>query len=64
MKFIESEEYAAGPNDTVTVVIPQFVVSKWWGNILHNQTSLFIKGLLLKERNIAIVTVPYIIEEE
>jgi amino acid transporter len=64
VKFIESEEYAAGPNDTVTVVIPQFVVSKWWGNILHNQTSLFIKGMLLKERNIAIVTVPYIIEEE
>ncbi|NMM65149.1 APC family permease [Clostridium sp. P21] len=64
VKFIKSEEYAAGPNDTVTVVIPQFVVSKWWGNILHNQTSLFIKGMLIKERNIAIVTVPYIIEEE
>ncbi len=64
VKFIKSEEYVAGPNDTVTVVIPQFVVSKWWGNILHNQTSLFIKGMLLKERNIAIVTVPYIIEEE
>lgn len=64
VKFIKSEEYVAGPNDTVTVVIPQFVVSKWWGNILHNQTSLFIKGMLLKERNIAIVTVPYIIDEK
>lgn len=64
VEFIKSEEYAAGPNDTVTVVIPQFVVSKWWGNTLHNQTSLLIKGLLIKERNIAIVTVPYIIEEE
>ncbi|MCH5138637.1 APC family permease [Clostridiaceae bacterium UIB06] len=63
VKYIESEEYAAGPMDTITVVIPQFVVTKWWGNILHNQTSLFIKTLLLKRRNIAMVTIPYIIEE-
>ncbi|SHI00665.1 APC family permease [Clostridium magnum] len=63
VKYIESEEYAAGPMDTVTVVIPQFVVTKWWGNILHNQTSLFIKTMLLKRRNIAMITIPYIIEE-
>jgi amino acid transporter len=64
VKFIESEEYAAGHNDTVTVVIPQFVIAKWWGNILHNQTSLFIKTSLIKRRNIAIVTIPYLIDEE
>ncbi|MBP2033871.1 amino acid transporter [Clostridium algifaecis] len=64
VKFIESEEYAAGSKDTVTVVLPQFVVTKWWGNILHNQTALFIKTMLLKRRNIAIVTVPYIIFEK
>ncbi|MCH3964744.1 MAG: APC family permease [Clostridium sp.] len=64
IKFIESEEYSAGPKDTVTVVLPQFVVTKWWGNILHNQTSLIIRTMLLKRRNIAIVTVPYIIVEK
>lgn len=63
VKFIESEEYYAGPEDTVTVVIPQFVITKWWGNILHNQTALLIKTILLKRRNIAIVTIPYIIDE-
>ncbi|OBR92011.1 MULTISPECIES: APC family permease [Clostridium] len=64
VKFIESEEYSAGSKDTVTVVLPQFVVTKWWGNILHNQTALFIKTMLLRRRNIAIVTVPYIIFED
>jgi hypothetical protein len=64
VKFIESEEYAAGSKDTVTVVLPQFVVTRWWGNILHNQTALFIKTMLLRRRNIAIVTVPYIIFED
>lgn len=64
LRFIESEEYSAGPKDTVTVVLPQFVVTKWWGNILHNQTSLIIRTMLLRRRNIAIVTVPYIIIEK
>jgi amino acid transporter len=64
VKFIESEEYAAGHDDTVTVIFPQFVISKWWGNVLHNQTALFAKSALLKRRNIAIITIPYIIEEE
>ncbi|MDW8799733.1 APC family permease [Clostridium sp. A1-XYC3] len=63
VKFIESEEYAAGPMDTITVVMPQFVVTKWWGNILHNQTALLVKTMLLRRRNIAMVTIPYIIEE-
>ncbi|MEY8001060.1 APC family permease [Clostridium sp. Mt-5] len=64
VKFIESEEYAAGSKDTVTVVLPQFVVTKWWGNILHNQTAVFIKTMLLRRRNIAIITIPYIIDED
>ena len=61
--YIDSEDYAAGPMDTVTVVLPQFVISKWWHNILHNQTSLFMKNKLMRKRNIAVITVPYIIEE-
>ncbi len=64
VKFIESEEYAAGPMDTVTVVMPQFITTTWWGNILHNQTSLVIRTMLLRRRNIAMVTIPYILEDD
>lgn len=63
VKFIESEEFVVMPEDTITVVMPQLVVKKWWQNILHNQTSLFIKSNLLKRRNIALTTLPYIINE-
>ncbi len=63
VKFIESEEFVIMPGDTITVVMPQFVVKKWWQNILHNQTSLFIQSTLLKRRNIALTTLPYIINE-
>jgi len=63
MNFIENEERAQKHGETVTVVITQFVITKWWHNILHNQTSYFIKSMLYKNRNVAVLTVPYIIEE-
>ena len=63
MNFIESEDRASKHGETVTVVITQFVITKWWHNILHNQTAYFIKSMLFKNRNVAVLTVPYIIEE-
>ncbi len=62
-EYIDSEEYIAGPHDMVTVVMPEFVITRWWHNILHNQTTIFTRTMLLKRRNIAVITVPYIIEE-
>lgn len=63
LRFIKSEERYTKSGDSVTVVLCQFVITKWWHNILHNQTSLFIRSALYKERNVSVVTVPYIIEE-
>ena len=34
-------------DSVITVVLPEFVPSRWWHHLLHNQTALFIKGLLL-----------------
>jgi len=61
MKFIKSEERASKHGECVTVVVTQFVITKWWHNILHNQTAFFIKSVLYRNRNIAVLTVPYII---
>ncbi|MEZ5406932.1 MAG: APC family permease [Acidimicrobiales bacterium] len=44
---------------TVAVVIPEFVVKKWWEHLLHNQTALFLKGRLLFRENVAVISVPY-----
>ncbi|MBU3179311.1 APC family permease [Clostridium estertheticum] len=63
MNFIESEDRASKHGETVTVVISQFVITKWWHNILHNQTGYFVKSMLYKNRNVAVLTVPYIIKE-
>jgi hypothetical protein len=47
----------------VTVVLPEFVPARWWHHLLHNQTSLMIKGALLFSRNKVVTSVPYKLEE-
>lgn len=61
MEYIRSSEHPSHKDDVITVVMPQFIVKKWWGNILHNQTALFLKNALLQNDNITVITVPYII---
>lgn len=50
-------------HEMLTVVLPQFVITKFWHNLLHNQTSLRLKSSLVKRRNVAVITIPYIINE-
>jgi len=34
------------PEDTLTVILPEFVVAHWWEHLLHNQTALRLKAAL------------------
>jgi amino acid transporter len=47
------------PREIVTVVVPEFVASKWWQQLLHNQTALRIKAALLSRPGIVVTSVPY-----
>ncbi len=58
IELIESID-ARWEQDRMIVVIPEFVVHHWWGHLLHNQTSLFLKARLLFKENIAVVSIPY-----
>ena len=51
-------------DDTITIVIPEFVVGKWWENILHNQSALFLKGKLLFRTGTVVTSVPYHLDAE
>jgi amino acid transporter len=46
------------PGDTVTVILPEFVVAHWWEHILHNQTALRLKTALLFRPGIVVTSVP------
>jgi amino acid transporter len=58
LKFIDELD-AVWENDIMTVVLPEFVVSGWWGKLLHNQTALFLKGRLLFRPHTVVTSVPY-----
>jgi len=46
-------------DDYTTVILPEFVPKRWWHHLLHNQTSLLIKGALLFRPNTVVTSVPY-----
>ena len=58
LQYIEEID-ARWDNDLVTIVLPEFVPAKWWHHLLHNQTSLLIKGALLFRENKVVTSVPY-----
>jgi amino acid transporter len=43
----------------VTVVLPEFIPARWWQHLLHNQSSLMLKGALLFKPNVIVTSVPY-----
>ena len=49
----------SSPRDVVTVYIPEYVVGRWWEQLLHNQTALRLKGRLLFMPGVMVTSVPY-----
>ncbi|WIX98383.1 APC family permease [Amycolatopsis mongoliensis] len=49
----------SSPRDVVCVYIPEYVVGRWWENVLHNQSSLRLKGRLLFEPGVMVTSVPW-----
>ncbi|MEY2450057.1 MAG: hypothetical protein QOH79_3533 [Acidimicrobiaceae bacterium] len=61
IEFIDELDRAY-ENDIVTVILPEFVLKRWWEQILHNQSALMLKARLLFRRNTVVVSVPYHID--
>jgi len=49
----------ANPRGVVAVYIPEYVVGRWWEQLLHNQTALRLKGRLLFAPGVMVISVPY-----
>jgi amino acid transporter len=46
------------PEDTLTVILPEFVVAHWWEHLLHNQTALRLKAALLFHPGVVVTNIP------
>jgi len=52
------------PNETITVVVPQFIPSKHWHRTLHMRTADVLRQELLSKPGVVVTDVPYQVREE
>jgi hypothetical protein len=58
--FLEEIRSRTARGDTVvTVVLPELVPVHWWQSLLHNQSALFFKRMLLFEPDVVVTSVPF-----
>jgi amino acid transporter len=50
---------SGNPRDVVTVYLPEYVLGKWWEQVLHNQSALRLKARLLFTPGVMVVSVPW-----
>ncbi|MBC7384720.1 MAG: APC family permease [Cryobacterium sp.] len=50
-------------NDTITVIVPEFVTPKWYHQFLHNQTALVLRAVLRGRENTVVTSVRYHLED-
>jgi len=51
------------PQDLVTIFIPEYVVGRWWEQVLHNQSALRLKSRLLFMPGVMVTSVPWQLED-
>ncbi|MDR3709804.1 MAG: APC family permease [Capsulimonadaceae bacterium] len=51
-----------GANETVTVILPEFVSTRWWHTLLHNHAGLILKLRLATRPGIVVSNVRYFFE--
>jgi amino acid transporter len=47
------------PGEILTIVVPQFVPTRTWTNLLHTQTAFWLRTMLLFKKGVVITEVPY-----
>ncbi len=64
LEFISSTEYDYRKNDMITVILPQFIVQRWWNKLLHNRTTAYIERQLLKHKHIVVAVMPFQLKDD
>lgn len=59
MEYIEDLLAIRQKNEILTIVVPQFIPSHWWEQLLHSQTALILRFALLFKPGVVIVEIPY-----
>ena len=64
LEYLEDVIENRQPNETITIVVPQFIPSKRWHNALHMRTAEVLRQELLSKRGVVVTDVPYQVHGE
>jgi len=64
LEYIEDIVDQRQPNETITIVVPQFMPSKRWHYALHMRTADVLRQELLSKHGVVVTDVPYHVHEE
>jgi amino acid transporter len=64
LEYIEEIIDHRQPNETITVVVPEFIPSKRWHNALHMRTADVLRQELLSKHGVVVTDVPYHVHEK
>ncbi len=59
VSYIEEIAAQRQPNETITIVVPQFVPRHRWHNLVHSHAATWLRMVLLFQPGIVITDVPY-----
>ncbi|NTU55337.1 MAG: APC family permease [Anaerolineales bacterium] len=59
LEYIEEIIENRQPNETITIVVPQFMPSKRWHTALHMRTANVLRQELLSKHGVVVTDVPY-----
>jgi len=59
LDYIEEIIAQRQPNETITIVVPEFVPPERWHNFLHMQTAKLLQSELLSKPGVVVTNVPY-----
>lgn len=59
VEFIERIDTHVSEQQSIMVILPQFIPKKWWHRLLHNQSAARIRSKLQSDKDIVVATVPY-----
>jgi hypothetical protein len=64
LEYVEELIDQRQSNETITIVVPQFIPSKRWHNTLHMRTANFLRQELLSKPGVVVTDVPYQVFKE
>ena len=64
LEYIKDIDESGQPNETITIVVPQFIPSKRWHYALHMRTADVLRQELLSKPGVVVTDIPYQVRKE